>query len=303
VGNVTLNGGTLTQSATDSGSYQGYQFLGGITVNGSSASTISTGNGKANHLLGGGTTNFNVADVTGSSAVDLTVSAPLTNGSGDYAGTGSLEKSGAGTMTLTGTNTYSGTTNVTGGTLALGASGSIATSSSINLGASTTLDVSAVSGGWTLGAAQTLTGVGTVGGAAMIAGDLRTGNSAGTMSFTGNLGLNAGSDWFVEIGGIGTGDYDRVLVGGNLAAGGLISLVLINGFTPEAGDSFQIADFDTFTDNGYTFDLVGAGLEPGLEWDLTQFESDGIVGVVPEPGVFWICGLGAGFALLRRRRR
>lgn len=303
IGNVTLNGGTLTQSATDSGSYQGYQFLGGVSVGGSSASTISTGNGKANHLRGGATTTFNVADVTGNSATDLNVSAALTNGSGDYTGNGSLEKSGAGTMTLGATNTYSGTTLISGGTLALGASGSIASSSSITVGATSTFDVAAVSGGWTLGSTQTLDGTGTVAGNAAIAGDLRTGNSAGTMAFTGNLGLNAGSDWFVEIGGTTTADYDRVLVSGNLAAGGLISLLLINGFTPEAGDSFQIADFDTFTDSGYTFNFDGAALDPGLEWDLSQFESDGIVAIVPEPGVFWICGLGAVGALLRRRRK
>lgn len=302
VGNVTLNGGTLTQSATDTGSYQGYQFLGTITAGGSSGSTISTGNGKANHLRGGATTTFNVADATGNSAADLIVSAPLTNGSGDYAGTGSLEKSGAGTMRLDGVNTYTGTTSVTGGTLALGSGGSIATSSSINVAISTTLDVSAVSGGWTLGSAQTLTGVGTVAGNATILGDLRTGNSAGTMNFSGNLGLGSGADWFVEIGGTTTADYDRALVSGNFAVNGLISLALINGYTPVAGDSFQIASFTSFTDNGYSFDFSSAGLSPGLGWDTSHFQNDGTVSVIPEPGVFWICGLGGVAALLRRRR-
>ena len=32
--NLTLNGGTLDQSATDSGGYEGYQFLGTVTVGG-----------------------------------------------------------------------------------------------------------------------------------------------------------------------------------------------------------------------------------------------------------------------------
>jgi autotransporter-associated beta strand protein len=75
IGNVTLNSGaTLSQSASDSGSYQGYQFLGSITAGGSSASTISTGNGKADHLLGGGSNVFNVADATGDANPDLIVS-------------------------------------------------------------------------------------------------------------------------------------------------------------------------------------------------------------------------------------
>ncbi len=115
IGNLTLNAGTLTQSATDSGSYEGYQFLGTVTVGGDSASTISTGNGKANHLRGGATTVFDVAD--GNAAADLIVSAPLRDGSGDYSGIGSLEKTGEGTMLLDAANTYTGNTLVSVGTL------------------------------------------------------------------------------------------------------------------------------------------------------------------------------------------
>lgn len=302
VGNVTMNGGTLTQSATDTGSYQGYQFLGTVTTGGSSASTISTGNGKANHLRGGATTVFAVADATASSATDLTVSAPLTDGSGDYAGTGSLEKTGAGTMTLAGTNTYTGTTTVTAGTLALGATGSIETSSQINLAAATTLDVSAVSGGWTLGAAQTLTGTGTVLGNVSILGDLRSGNSAGTLSVTGDLGLGLGSDWFVEIGGTNPIDIDKLLVSGVLSAGGNINLSLINGFTPTSGQVFDIADFASLTDNGYTFDFSSANLSPGLSWDTSSFGTDGTVSVVPEPSGALLVILGMTGLVLRRRK-
>ncbi len=126
VGNLTMNGGTLTQSASDSGSYEGYQFLGTVTVGGDSASTISTGNNKANHLLGSATTVFNVADATGDAAADLIVSAALRNGSGDYSGIGSLEKTGEGTMLLDAANTYTGTTVVSAGTLLV--NGSLAAS-------------------------------------------------------------------------------------------------------------------------------------------------------------------------------
>ena len=125
LGNVTLaNGATLTQSSTDSGIYQGYEFLGGsVTVNGSGASTISTGNGKGNHLAGGLTTTFLVAETTGDAGVDLTVSAPLLDGSGDYAGAGALCKDGPGTMVLAANNTYTGNTTIAGGVLELAASG------------------------------------------------------------------------------------------------------------------------------------------------------------------------------------
>jgi fibronectin-binding autotransporter adhesin len=116
LGNVALNGATLTQGATDGpGAYEGYQFLGGITVGGSAASTIASTNGRANHL--GATTQFVVADAVG--GVDLDVSAALKNPSADIGGIGSLTKSGPGTMVLGGINTYTGDTVVNEGTLQL----------------------------------------------------------------------------------------------------------------------------------------------------------------------------------------
>jgi autotransporter-associated beta strand protein len=124
LGDITLNGGTLTQAATDGpGAYEGYQFIGTITVGGSAPSTITTTNGKANHLVGGGTTTFDVADATGNSAGDLIVSVPLRDGSGDYPGGSSLAKSGAGTMVLSATNIYTGTTTISAGTLQIGDGG------------------------------------------------------------------------------------------------------------------------------------------------------------------------------------
>jgi len=130
IGNINLNGGLLTQAASDGGnagaggSYQGYQFIGTVTVSGTSPSTITTTNGKGNHLLGTGTatTIFDVADVTADANTDLTFSAPLLNGSGDYGNNSvsNLVKNGAGTMRLSvpnaNSNAYSGTTKVNAGT-------------------------------------------------------------------------------------------------------------------------------------------------------------------------------------------
>jgi autotransporter-associated beta strand protein len=162
IGNVTLNSGAvLSQSASDSGSYQGYQFLGSITAGGSSASTISTGNGKADHLLGGGVNVFNVADATGDANPDLIVSVPLVDGSGDYSGVGSIVKTGAGTLLLSGVDTYTGTTTVSNGTLAV--SGQLTGNGAVTLNDASALDtvvgasVIVSAGSLTLGSSGTST--------------------------------------------------------------------------------------------------------------------------------------------------
>ncbi len=123
IGNIDLNGGTLTATAGGSAGYQTYEFNGStITVGGTSASTISSSassNGGM-HIAGTKTLTLNVGDVV--SGTDLTVSAALIDGSSDRLGAGSLLKSGTGTLLLSGINTYTGGTTVNGGTLRLTAS-------------------------------------------------------------------------------------------------------------------------------------------------------------------------------------
>ena len=167
---LTLNGGLLTQSATDSGGYEGYQFLGGVTVIGTSASYITTGNGKANHLFPGGT-EFNVADVYGDGSPSLIVSTPLRDGSGDYPGAGNLSKTGPGNMLLTAASSFTGTATITTGTLTL--TGSFAAASTVAVG-----DTGKLAGSGTAGNA-TLTGGGII-------------NFSTTGSLAGTLGVDGG---------------------------------------------------------------------------------------------------------------
>lgn len=216
------------------------------------------------------------------------------------AGTMALTKTGAGSQTLSGANTYTGNTTINGGTLTLGSGGSIAGSSTITVAAGATLNVSAT-GAWTLGAAQTLTGSGTLVGNSTIGGDLRVGSSPGALTVTGDLGLNSGSDWHVELGGTAALDYDRLLVSGALTANGNILVSFYNGYTPAASDSFQIATFSSFSGTP-GFDFTAAPLGAGLSWDTSQFGTNGTIGVIPEPASAILLGLGSLGLALRRRR-
>jgi autotransporter-associated beta strand protein len=179
LGNVTLNGATLTHGTSDTGSYEGYQFLGSITVGGTAPSTISSSNGRANHLING-TTTFDVANATGDAAADLTVSAPLRNASGDYgSGVGSIEKTGVGTMVISSNSIYTGTTTVSAGTLLV--IGTLGTSST-NTGA-----VSVASG-------ATLGGTGDIFGSVSLAGDsfLTIVSLADPLKITGSVTFGSG---------------------------------------------------------------------------------------------------------------
>lgn len=278
--NLVLNGGTLDQAPSDSGTYNGYQFLGSVTVGGAAASTISSENGKPDHLLSGGTT-FNVA-VTGAGGPDLEVSCALTNASGDYgSGAGWLIKTGAGTMDLSGANTYSGATTVSNGTLQI--TGSIA-NGPVNVsggilevdGITGTGTITVNSGGKLDGNNGAVNGLVTLNGGTLSAG---TGASLGTLFINPAVSLNGGTTALRISKTGGSPANDQLRVSAALSYGGTLSVTNITSDgTPLAnGDTFYIFSGSSYSGNFTTLKLPP--LPAGLFWDTANLTASGAISV------------------------
>ena len=81
----------------------------------------------------------------------------------------------------------------------------------------------------------------------------------------------------MELGGTTQGsEYDHLNVTGTAALDGVLDVVLVDGFIPDFGDSFDILDGNT------TGSFAATNLPPllsGLAWDTSQLASQGVLSV------------------------
>ena len=132
------------------------------------------------------------------------------------------------------------------------------------------------------------TGTGTV----YFEGDLRPGNSPAVVTFSPQIVFSPSNVLTVELGGrvAGTG-YDKLVFtntgASQLTWGGTLVIELINGFTPAAGDAFDVFDFDPARATG-TFGAItvvtNGLLPPGLAFDTSELHTTGILRVVSTTG-------------------
>jgi len=103
-----------------------------------------------------------------------------------------------------------------------------------------------------------------------------------------------------ELAGLTRGDeYDLLIVTGTAdLTGGALRVTLGSGFSPLAGDSFDILDWGVLV--GQFEAITLPELEQGLCWDISELHTTGALTVVPEPGVLVLLACGA--LMLRRRR-
>jgi hypothetical protein len=138
-------------------------------------------------------------------------------------------------------------------------------------------------GGTLVNSGSTLQGTGTVNGNLqnVSSGTVAPGNSAGTLTVIGNYIQQAGSTMLFEIGGTGPGEFDKLVVGGNLVAAGNLTVQLINGFMPPGGNSFDIHDWSGNRSGTLTLNLPS--LSPGLAWNTTSLMTTGVLSVTAAP--------------------
>ena len=221
-------------------------------------------------------------------------------------GSGTLTKTGGGTLTLGAANTYTGATTVNAGALSVNGSTAIASSVSVN------------------NAGTKLMGTGTVGGNTTLNSGtiLAPGNSIGKETFSGNLTLNSGSifEWELAATPAETGrgtSYDAVNVAGTLAGSGAVFRVVLNG-AQDFSESFwdtahSWSDIFMTSDSGTNVSFAS------LFSSVQYYNSNGNLGnpagqgyftisgntlswtAVPEP-TGTLAGFLLGAALLRRRR-
>ena len=96
-------------------------------------------------------------------------------------------------------------------------------------------------------------------------GNLLPGNSAGVMSFEGDVVFGPFSTLTMEIGGTTQGtEFDFLDVAGDIALSGTLDLQFVDSFLPTAGDTFEIIAAASVID---TFDTVNLPALPGgLLW-------------------------------------
>ncbi len=231
-GNLTLNGGTLTNNST------GFTIDNAIAI-GASGGTINVGGG-------GG-------------ATQLTLS-------GVISGSGTLVKNGQAILQLDGNNTYTGDTSLVAGTLILNhanALGSTAGGTTVAAGTSVR-----VNGGLTVAEAFTVSGTGkTVSAVDYGALHLLSGSStlSGNITFTGDSDISAASGSTLTLSGaLGGGAYNLNKTGaGTLILSSAGNEAGLTGGTTITAGTLTVANDDhlaagTITLNGGTLAITGA---------------------------------------------
>jgi len=119
-------------------------------------------------------------------------------------------------------------------------------------------------------------------------GTVAPGGSPGVLTIDGDYQQHSGGKLAIELGGLARGSQHDALVIHNpdpidettlgSSFGGTLKVTLIGGFSPQAGDTFDILDWDHASTGSFaTLDLPA--LAGGLAWDVSSLYTTGALGV------------------------
>jgi hypothetical protein len=155
---------------------------------------------------------------------------------------------------------------------------------------------------WGMWSEGELRGSGAISGTVESNGLVSPGDSVGVLTIEGDFLSHTMNRLLIEIGGAGAGCYDQLAVSGYADVWGDLEIVLLEGFTPDADDTFTIV-----TANGLCGGFMNGWERVEMEGGsfAIAYNSDSIVlsdyQAVPECGTAILLMLGS--AILRRRRQ
>jgi hypothetical protein len=123
-------------------------------------------------------------------------------------------------------------------------------------------------------------GGGTINGDVSNSGTMEPGNSFGTLTINGDF-ENAGV-LKLEF-STALPFLDKVVVNGTFDAGGVMQILA---YDPDIGDSYDVMDFTSFIDSGFTFDFNPTTLPANSHWDISEFATTGQIYIVADNGDF-----------------
>jgi autotransporter-associated beta strand protein len=244
---ATANATTVSNSGLIRGEGRIAASAGSNAFTNAAGGELRAESGKRIQVLGTNGANAGKINLQGGTAE---FSQPLTNGgAGEIVGRGTLITGGSGltnngNIALSGglTDVFGDVNNATGlSTKGITISGNAGVTfwDDVTNGAGSLFKVSAGSSATFFGAYG---GAGTTGaGQVNFESDITPGFSPASISFGGNVALSSTANLKIELGGTALGtQFDQVHVTGELALDGALRISLINGFTPAAGNSFEI---------------------------------------------------------------
>ena len=143
----------------------------------------------------------------------------------------------------------------------------------------------------------------TGGGDVFFEGDLRPSDPVEEV-FGGNVYFGNSTNTVMQLAGpIAGSQYDQIKVTGQLVLAGDLNVVLLDGFEPQPGQSFQLFDGEL----SGSLDYLNLPVLPnGEQWNTSSVNTNGTITVTPEPSSFALLAAGTagllGYCAWRRLR-